>query len=69
MLRAEIVTIFEPKVVTISARDTIMRKFANFESVATSKQILDERGFVIIRNYQVKVSVICREGEISYRRS
>ncbi len=26
----EIVTIFEPKVVAISARDTIMRKFANF---------------------------------------
>ncbi len=29
VLRAEIVTIFEPKVVTISARNTIMRKFAN----------------------------------------
>ena len=28
-LRAEFVTIFEPKVVTISARNT-MRKFANF---------------------------------------
>ncbi len=30
VLRAEIVTIFEPKVVAISARNTIMRKFANF---------------------------------------
>ena len=30
VLRAEIATIFEPKVVTISARNTIMRKFANF---------------------------------------
>ena len=30
VLRAEIVTIFEPKVVTISARSTVMRKFANF---------------------------------------
>ncbi len=30
VLRAEIVTIFEPKVVAISARTTIMRKFANF---------------------------------------
>ena len=30
VLRMEIVTIFEPKVVAISARDTIMRKFANF---------------------------------------
>ncbi len=26
----EIVTIFEPKVVAISARNTVMRKFANF---------------------------------------
>ncbi len=30
VLRVEIATIFEPKVVTISARNTIMRKFANF---------------------------------------
>ena len=30
VLRAEIVTIFEPKVVAIFARNTIMRKFANF---------------------------------------
>ena len=30
VLRAKIVTIFEPRVVTISARNTIMRKFANF---------------------------------------
>ncbi len=29
VLRAKIVTIFEPKVVTISARNTIIRKFAN----------------------------------------
>ena len=28
VLRVEIVTIFEPKVVTISARNTILRKFA-----------------------------------------
>ena len=30
MLHAEIATIFEPKVVTISARNTIVRKFSNF---------------------------------------
>ena len=30
VLRVEIVTVFEPKVVAISARNTIMRKFANF---------------------------------------
>ncbi len=30
VLRAAIATIFEPKVVAISARNTIMRKFANF---------------------------------------
>ena len=30
VLRAEIVTIFEPKVVTISTRNTIMRKSAIF---------------------------------------
>ncbi len=30
VLRAEIATIFEPKVVAISARNTTMRKFANF---------------------------------------
>ncbi len=30
VLRAEIVTIFEPKVVAISSRNTTMRKFANF---------------------------------------
>ncbi len=30
VLCAKIVTIFEPKVVTISVRNTIMKKFANF---------------------------------------
>ena len=30
VLRVEIVTIFEPKVVTIFTRRTIMKKFANF---------------------------------------
>ncbi len=30
VLRVKIVTIFEPKVVTISARHTMMRKFAKF---------------------------------------
>ena len=30
VLRAEIATIFEPKVVTISTRNTIMGKYANF---------------------------------------
>ena len=38
VLRAKIVTIFEPKVVTISARNT-MRRFANFVRLYLTEEV------------------------------
>ena len=75
----EIVTIFEPKVVTISANHTIMRKFANFVrlyfqpdfgiSLLLEGSFRELRFLSKIKNYsimQIVHFVTC--GELSYQR-